>query len=323
MARQPRIDFPGAVHHVMNRGANHQDIFGNDLDRQLLLSIWEKAVDRFGVEVICYCWMGNHFHILVRCPEAQLSKTMQFVGRSYTQQFNHHHERDGALYRGRFHSVLIDDQFHFDNVTRYIHLNPLRAGLCDVASLDYYRWGTYANYVTSLTPPGWIDVATGLQNFKDPDDYRSFVERSEPDAALERFYARPLAAGRVLGSQSFLKRIAEEHGSEIAESLTAGIPQVSLAQLDQAVVAASGESVELLRTSLRSNFARQAAVLLAIELCDASVAELVDHFKFPSVTAATSAIARYKSNDEAKVWRIYTTAQAALRDIQGLTPDVT
>jgi len=315
MSRRQRIDFPGAVHHVMNRGANRQTVFDNDLDRLLLINIWEEASERFGIEIICFCWMDNHFHTMVRCPDAQLSDTMQFVSRSYTQQYNHHHQRDGALYRGRFHSVLIDDESHADNASRYIHLNPVAAGICELQSLDLYRWGTYRHYVTEVSTPSWIRVDQGLKNFSHPDSYRAFVENTRDDPLVERFYTQPFSQGRVLGTSRFLERLAEEHGPQITKGLTAGLSLVTLDLIDAAVCAACDVPLEQLRSGVRENAPRQVAVLLARDLYAATAAEIAERYNFPSNATATSALYRYRNSELAGVRALYESARESLRDI--------
>jgi len=103
----------------MNRGGNHQLVFLDDADRLSFLAILAEAVTRFGLVVHAYCLMPNHYHLLVSCPQAQLSRAMKHIGQVYTQRFNKRHGRDGSLFRGRFHSILVDSEPYLDNLTGF------------------------------------------------------------------------------------------------------------------------------------------------------------------------------------------------------------
>ena len=192
MARQPRIDYPGAAHHVMNRGAAHQETFVDDRDRQMFLELWSQAVAKFGIIVVSYCLMSNHFHFLVESPNQSLSRSLQFVLQRYTQRFNARHGRDGALFRGRFHSVLVDSDLYFERVGRYIELNPVAAGLVSVSRLEDYKWSSFRAYSGRSRRPPWLSTERMLNRYQQPEQYLRFVQSDMSDQALERFYAAPL-----------------------------------------------------------------------------------------------------------------------------------
>ncbi|MFN3257507.1 MAG: transposase [Ilumatobacter sp.] len=154
MGHRRRIIVPGGTYHVVNRGAAKQPIFFCDADRvefgRLLAEVWE----RFGIEVESYCLMGNHYHLLVRCPEANLSEAMQHLASVFTLHVNARVGRDGPLFRGRFRSVAVDTPEHLLSAVRYIHRNPL--DLMGVHSPDQYRWSSHRTYLGHRKAPDFL-----------------------------------------------------------------------------------------------------------------------------------------------------------------------
>lgn len=221
MARKPRIDPPGSWHHVVNRGANHQITFIDDYDRKVFLAVLSGAVRKFGIEIHAYCLMPNHYHLLIYSPDGQLSRAMKFIGQSYTQSFNWRHDRDGALFKGRFHSTLIDSDNYLDTVARYIHRNPILEYMEDDTILDTYVWSSYAVYVGERSRPEWLSTHAVLERFKTLDDYERFVRnaenRDEDPLSLRQRWARklfdnPFRQGVVLGDASFLNAVEKRAG---------------------------------------------------------------------------------------------------------------
>ena len=125
MPRPLRIDIEDGWHHVMNRGIDHGIVFFEDTDRIEFGQRLADMFDLFGIRIHAYCLMGTHFHLLCHCPDAGLSASMQRLGSLYTRHVNDRLGRDGALFRGRFHSRLIADDAHLLAAVRYIHRNPL------------------------------------------------------------------------------------------------------------------------------------------------------------------------------------------------------
>src|SRR5262249_55488919 len=129
MPRPRREDFPGAWHHVMNRGADHRDIFVDGADRRVFLDSAVEAAARSHLETHGYCLMTNHFHMLLPSQDGQLPAGMQFLSGRFTRLVNIRSGRDGPLFRGRYASVAVTSDTHLVEVCRYIHLNPVLAGL--------------------------------------------------------------------------------------------------------------------------------------------------------------------------------------------------
>ena len=188
MARPLRIEYPGAWYHVMNRGAGRRFVFKNNAQRRYFLSLLEETHERFNAEWHAYCLMGNHYHLLLRTPEANLQRIMRHLNGLYTQYFNRSERRDGPLFRGRYKAILVDAQSYWLQLSRYIHRNPLEAKLSK--SLPEYPWSSYRAYIGLEETPHWLTTkyilkAIGTRNVQ--ERYKEYVNR-EVDLELEEFY---------------------------------------------------------------------------------------------------------------------------------------
>ena len=154
MSRPLRIEYEGAWYHVMNRGAARRLVFKTDSQRRYLLSLLEDTAHRFNADWHAYCLMGNHYHLMLHTPEGKLQRIMQYVNGQYTQHFNRSERRDGALFRGRYRAVLVDAEAYWLELSRYIHRNPLKAGL--VEDLAAYPWSSYRAYCGLEKAPAWL-----------------------------------------------------------------------------------------------------------------------------------------------------------------------
>ena len=163
MARPPRIAPPGAVLHLTARGNRRQEIFLDDRDRGRFLSMLGVAVSRHGWRCHGYCLMPNHFHLLIETPTGDISAGMQRLDGGYAQSFNRRHRFDGHLFQSRFHSVLLESNWHLLEVSRYIVLNPVRASLCR-DPVDW-RWSSYRALMALVPIPGFLTVDWLLEQF--------------------------------------------------------------------------------------------------------------------------------------------------------------
>jgi putative transposase len=178
MARKPREEFPGAVHHVFARGNRKQKIFVCDEDRRLYLDLLAQVVRRTRWRCLSYCLMANHVHVLVETPDPNLGAGMQRLHGMYGQMFNRAHRHSGHVFQGRFGSVLIRTDEQLLHAARYVVRNPVEAGLCDEPG--EWPWSSHAA-VLGGPGPRWLDVARLLAYFGvsggDPcRRYADFVE---------------------------------------------------------------------------------------------------------------------------------------------------
>ena len=174
MPRKPRIEYAGAVYHVMSRGNRGCDIYENDDDRIIFLETLGQVCSRTGWVIHAYVLMSNHYHILLETPEANLVDGMRWLQSTYTQRYNRSHRERGHLFQGRYKSLLVapESGYYFEVVSSYIHLNPARAGMFDLSKekLNSYVWSSYPSYTRPSKRPEWLCVDTVLGFFNQPDN---------------------------------------------------------------------------------------------------------------------------------------------------------
>ena len=161
MARKPRLEYAGAVYHVMNRGNRRQAIFRRDGDRESFLAALGEVCGRTGWKVHAYVLMGNHYHLLLETPEPNLIDGMQWLQGTYTKRFNAAHREWGHLFQGRYKAIPVEsDGAYFLAVANYIHLNPMRMKGYDfeTARTEDYAWSSYPGYVQNAKREPWLCV---------------------------------------------------------------------------------------------------------------------------------------------------------------------
>lgn len=156
MARDLRIEFKGALYHVVSRGNAGKPIFTSDEDREIFFRILKRVTSRYGFIIHAYCLMRNHYHLLIETPNANLSRGMQYLNGVYAQVFNRNNNHIGHLFHGRFKAILADKDRYLLELARYIVMNPVRAGIInDPAS---YRWSSYLATTGDRNPPDFLTV---------------------------------------------------------------------------------------------------------------------------------------------------------------------
>jgi len=239
MARKVRVQYPGAIYHVMNRGDHREAVFCDDDDRRLLLSTLDEACHKTGWQIHCFCFMSNHFHLVVETPSANLVEGMKWLLGVYTARFNRRRKLLGHLFSGRYKALLVDGSGngYLKSVCDYVHLNPVRAGLLHAEQpLETYRWSSYPLYLCDTTPrPDWLRVDRllgewGIQ-WDQPGAGRQFsaVMEARRRAELEQEF-NPVRRGWCVGSQQFRKEMLEHielqrgkwhYGQELCEAAEA------------------------------------------------------------------------------------------------------
>jgi len=262
----------------MNRGRARQKIFLKEEDYQNFLSTVAEAHDLWGVEVFAYCLMGNHYHICLRTPEGNLSRVMRHLDGLYTQRFNRAHRRDGALFRGRYKAVVVDGEEYLAALVRYIHLNPVEAGL--VKEPQAYKWSSHRAYLRPHKAPGWLKVGEVLKGFRDVREFHQFVLSGNEDA-LRRFYS----AGRqspVLGGERFRERLMgglSKFNREHPRHERIGV-RPSVDKVMRLVVKVYGSDVGALLKGGRGkeSEARKVGMYLVKRVCDLTLQETAERF---------------------------------------------
>lgn len=209
MARQWRIEYPGALYHVLSRGNGRQDIFLSDDDRVLFLDLIQEFSDRFTIEVYAFVLMGNHYHLLLKTPDANLSKGMQWFGTAYTRKFNLMNSRSGHLFQGRFKSIIVENEAYLLRLSCYIHRNPLRAGI--VERLSDYQWSSYRYYAYRKKAPDWLNTGMILGQVSGKNKYQAYRRKVQQYANEKGSVWEDVRYGLVYGSESFLNDLKNRY----------------------------------------------------------------------------------------------------------------
>lgn len=205
MARKPRYYNPGASYHVMLRGNNGQLIFLNDEDRCRMCLLIKQGIERYGHRIHAFCFMGNHIHLLLQVGEVSLSKIIHNLAFRYSQFFNRRYKRKGHLFQGRFKAIIIEESAYFLRLLRYIHMNPVRAGL--VKNPESYSWSAHKSYLGQMEFT-WLTTDYGLVKFADclkqaRLEYENYVLKKETEEELKEL-RQGFTDGQVLGDDNFL-----------------------------------------------------------------------------------------------------------------------
>ncbi len=213
MARPLRIEFPGALYHVTSRGDRQEAIFEDDGDRQSFLSILGEVVKGWNWLCYAYCLMSNHYHLLVQTPDGNLAKGMRQLNGVYTQRSNRRHGRVGHLFQGRYQSILVDGDAYLLALSRYVVLNPVRAGI--VATPDEWPWSSFKAMVGQATGQEWLAADGLLAHFGQKRAearrrYRQFVMEDTGEQSIWKDLNRQV----FLGDHQFVSRMQAKLDNE-------------------------------------------------------------------------------------------------------------
>ena len=239
MARKLRVEYAGAIYHVMNRGDRRELIFIDDADRQRFVDTLGEVCAKTGWQVHAYVLMPNHFHLLVETPQPNLVAGMKWLLGTYTSRFNRRHKLFGHLFSGRYKSLIVDGSGsgYLKNVGDYVHLNPARAKLVAAdAPLKSFAWSSWPAYLLAPSKrPAWLRADRLLGAWGIPEDSPEGRQRLE-QALEERRGAEegeeftPIRRGWCLGEETFREELltqmsermgAEHYGEERAETADA------------------------------------------------------------------------------------------------------
>ncbi len=212
MTRPLRIEYPGAYYHITSRGNERKNIFINKGDRKSFLSYLKSAHLRYGAVIHAYCLMYNHYHLFLETPKGNLSQIMRHINGAYTNYFNIRHKRRGHLFQGRYKSIVVEADSYAGELSRYIHLNPVRAGMVEMP--EKYSWSSYQCYIGKNKKPDWLTVNFilcyfGKDNLPARKRYQEFVNARiniKSESPLEK-----TVASTILGSDNFIELIKDKY----------------------------------------------------------------------------------------------------------------
>ncbi|MDH3348383.1 MAG: transposase [Desulfobulbaceae bacterium] len=299
MSRPLRIEYPGAWYHIMNRGRRSENIFEGEEDRKIFIALLREAAGLWNVRISAYCLMNTHYHILAQTPQGNLSRFMRHLNGVYTQRFNRVHGYDGQLFRGRFKSILVEEESYLLELVRYIHRNPLRAGI--VEQMDKYAWSSHRGYLSWAKSWDWLYkdfILTMLATDKKRrrQAYLGFMGQEDSDELLGIFERNKLPS--MLGSESFILWVKNtffenKKDRQVPESIQLA---PDLSDIKSAVCRAYGVEEKDLLTAQRgrSNEARNVAIYLGRILRNDTLMVLGQAFGMTGYSPASSAVERVK-----------------------------
>ena len=211
MSRPLRIQYPDAWYHVMNRGRRGEKVFEEKNDYNAFIDLLKELVEDYNVKIPAYCLMSNHYHLLVQTPDANISRSMRHLNGVYTQRFNRMHFCDGQLFRGRYKSIIVDGDSYLLELLRYIHRNPLEAGIVD--KLINYTWSSHKGYLSGAKKWDWLHKNYILALFsknraESVKRYKKFVSKETPEEINQIFGRRNLPM--IIGNKSFVDEIKDK-----------------------------------------------------------------------------------------------------------------
>lgn len=223
MARKPRIHYPGAVYHVILRGNGGQNVFFSQADRSRFYQLLGEGVERFHHRIHAFCLMTNHIHLAIQVGDIPLSRIIQNLSFRYTRSLNHRKKRIGHLFQGRYKAILLNADSHLLELVRYIHLNPIRAGI-EKDPLAY-RWSSHRGYLgkelLEWLATDWVLAQFASRTNTARKKYATFIADGLGEKRRQEFHNGNIE-GRILGDDRFaeqaLQQAEEKYGRKISES---------------------------------------------------------------------------------------------------------
>lgn len=285
MARPLRIVYPGAFYHITSRGNEQKPIFRNLRDRKKFQEYLESATNRYDAVIHAYCLMNNHYHLLMETPAGNLPQIMHHINGAYTTYFNIKWARKGHLFQGRYMAILVEQDEYAKGLSRYIHLNPVRAGM--VETPEQYQWSSYSFYVGWKRAPGWLQRRHILGYFGQSriiaqKNYRKYVF-GKVGKKLES-PLKHVVGSVLLGSQAFIDDVKAEFIS--GKTPERSVPAVKCLQ-NQITIKEISEMVDS-EIPNHARIARKAKIFLCRKHTAESLRAIGAHFRIGDTAVAQS-----------------------------------
>ncbi len=299
MTRPLRIQYPNAWYHVMNRGRSRTKIFNTPEDYLAFIELLREASSLWKVKISAYCLMSNHYHLLIQTPGANLSRCMRHINGLYTQYFNRTYKSDGPLFRGRYKSIIVEQDRYLLELIRYIHRNPLRAGL--TKRLEDYRWTSHKAYISESNQWNWLHkefVLSMLEENKNRQKqaYLEFMKQEDSET-LKTIYEKgnlPL----FLGARDFIDDIRHKYsGTTIKKEMPQSREMaIDKTDVERAIVKYYKVEAEELYKSRRGSYneGRNVAIYLMRKHTGTALRDIGSHFGMNNYSSVGSVITRTK-----------------------------
>ena len=307
MGRPLRIEYVGALYHITSRGNERKKIFLDDGDRKRFLGMLEDYHDRYGILIHSYVLMDNHYHLVLETPKGNLLKVMHGLNGGYTGYFNRKYGRAGHLFQGRYKGIIIDKDTYLIPLSRYVHLNPVRARV--VERPEQYRWSSYPGYIGKGKENGWVEYSWILSQFgrgklRAKRKYRGYTEE-----ALSKRVESPLKSLHsqvILGGEEFIKGIKGMlTGKALSHEIIERKRLMEYPLLDE-VVKKVAETFKIDEGTIRGkggrgNMARKVAIYLAQRytgLSNKAIGDLLGGIHYSAVSKASERLKEEMISDK-------------------------
>ncbi len=300
MPRPMRIEYKDAYYHVMNRGRARQKIFHGDNYFEAFLASLSEAHQRFGIQIMCYCLMDNHYHLLVKTPEANLGRAMRHINGVYTQRYNRLKKTDGALFRGRYKAICVEEDSYQLCLSRYIHQNPRVARVVD--KIDDYRWSSYPCYVSSVKSPEWLyqqeiyDQLRVTSRYR--EKYRAFVELGV-DEEIARFYGKgntvPYLGSEAFRDWAYTQRETDESSvsKQVIQSFRPSIDEI-VTRVATTFKVSESSILKSRRGRVKNNIPRWVAMCLSRDISSNKLSAIAKAFSLKRTGSIPTTITKLK-----------------------------
>jgi putative transposase len=351
MARPTRIDVAGGWYHVVNRGIERRRIFRNEECFRHFEQLLSNLPQRFGVRIHGYVLMGNHYHLQLETPRANLSKAVQWLNVAYSIWYNRRHRRVGPLFQGRFKAILHEAATHGATINQYIHLNPVRVKRLGghearlraepdgesaeekaqqrVEALNKYEWSSYSYYIGTKKAPNWLSTEEILKSFgrglkTRQQSYRRYMERAAGLDRCETEWKAEVKATVMVGSEKFVDRMSELIKGDRREQKAvrdAGKQDLGWPEIAGAVAKVWGIDWERVEQSRRAG-AKAAALFVGRRYSDRTLrelGELAGGMEYPAVAMTILRFERRIKNDPDAKTKIEKVLN--MLNVNGLLPE--
>jgi REP element-mobilizing transposase RayT len=223
MPRKPRIEYPGAIYHILNRGNYRRSVFSTEGSKKSFEQTLFDACDRYHWILHAHCIMQNHYHAAIETLDANLSAGMQWLQSTFANRFNKLRKANGHLFQGRYKSLIVERDEYLGSLLHYIHLNPVRVRLCEAVELTRFRWSNLwymdkkkqrpdcLNTETCLRSAGYLsDSRRGWHSYL---QYLEWLACSEQEQKKRHFDT--MCKGWALGSRAFKKAVLKDHAETV------------------------------------------------------------------------------------------------------------
>ncbi len=228
MGRKPRVEYSGALYHVIQRGNNREYIFEKNEDKLFLLNEIRGRKINTGLKLYGYVIMDNHYHLVLQVGDDPLSKLMHLINSSYARYYNREHNRTGHVYDGRYKAIPIQNENYFLAVVRYVHRNPVRAGIC--AHINKYRWSSDMYYRNNQN--GFVDIDF-LLGILSNDRGKAILHYN---SIMDQEDSNDYEHGEVIGDKSFMISISPPKQKTVKKSLDDVLADTGVCSADFALI---------------------------------------------------------------------------------------